>query len=204
MISDNGGVWKYLQIITVGLGTTCSYAPGGVRQSGMGKKAASSFGFRSVLIRFKDKICLFKTDWVFQAWERCFVYSVTAFKQWLKAFPNWIIFWSHAHQQNPNKAFLNQIYTSLHKIFYEMFIDKNIVEFRTPEKQCPPWPGILSWPVIDDDWWCGQNNVFAQIFYGVLHRERVALLCVHQWTIVLTDNFSPQSSPWELFWPTSH
>ena len=58
MISDNGGVWKYPQIITVGLG---SYAPGDGRQSGMGKKAAYSFGFRSVLIRFRNEIGLFKT-----------------------------------------------------------------------------------------------------------------------------------------------
>ena len=52
------------------------------------------------------------------------IYSVTAFKQRLKAFPNCYIFWSHVHQKNPNKTFLKQIYTSMHKIFYWMFIDK--------------------------------------------------------------------------------
>ena len=129
MISDNGGVWKYLQIITVGLGAPCSYAPGGVRQSGMGKKAAFSLGFRSVLIRFRNEICFFlePTESFRQSGgmkEMFCIYSVTAFKQRLKAFPNCYIFWSHVHQKNPNKTFLKQIYTSKHKIFYGMFIDK--------------------------------------------------------------------------------
>ena len=131
------------------------------------------------------------------------IYSVTAFRQQLKAFPSWWIFWSHAQQQNQNKTFLNQIYTSLHKIFFGMFIDK-YWGVSYAGKTMPSLTRDFSWPVIDNDWWCGQNNFFAQIFYGVLHRERVALLCVHQWTIVLTDNFSPQSFPWELLWPTSH